>query len=301
MRIASWLIVLAASLSSAPSAQAYVRSQDSSSGACLFWTRREIPWVLNDAGLANTPLVDVQAALNRSFDAWQDVPCSDIAFRSDGLTPRRDVGFDDTRDDNLNLLVFRETSCADRAVVPAGDSCWPAGDCAEVYGCWDHSDAVIALTFATYAKKLGIIVDADIEFNAARHRFTATEATGPKCLTSLETDCVGTDVQNTATHEIGHLLGLDHSRSFNSTMYPTAGEGETKKRIPYQDDIDALCDIYPANERVLLCTPSGTVTAKPTPSSCGNAFGGWALLSLLWARRKTRRLGRISPLRDISG
>lgn len=292
MRLLSFIGIAALMATSAP-ASAYVRSQENSTGACLFWTTREVPWVLNASDAADPPEQAV-AALERSFGAWQDVECSDMSFRMDGFTDRQELGFDDTRHDNLNLLVFRKELCLD--VVPAGDRCFAAGDCPEVYGCWDHSAGIIALSTVNYSRQLGFIVDADIEFNGARHRFTTTEATGPPCASPVDTDCVGTDLQNTATHEIGHLLGFDHSRIPQSTMFATASDAETSKRSLEQDDIDAICDVYPAGGPVLTCTPSGGISIAPTGTAsngcgCGAGAGGLvALAALLLAAR--RRAGK---------
>lgn len=261
-------------------AQAFERTRDPYTHACLFWTRRDVSWALNEDGVRTAPMPDVVAALERSFDTWQSVPCSDMAFSFDGLTPRRDVGFDEKNPDNVNLLVFREERCRDPGVVPDGDECFSQGDCGDKYGCWDHPDAVIALTFTHYVRRLGIIVDADIEFNAASFRFTATTATTPACRNDLQTECVSTDLQNTATHEIGHLLGFDHSPLPLSTMYASAPNFETRKRWLIEDDVQGLCEVYPAGASVRTCSPTGTIGIQPT-DGCGCSEGGGAGLAAL--------------------
>ncbi|MFQ6105069.1 MAG: matrixin family metalloprotease [Candidatus Glassbacteria bacterium] len=54
------------------------------------------------------------------------------------------------------------------------------------------------------------------------------------------------DVQNIATHELGHSLGLGHTSYYNATMYAYADYGETKKRSLHWDDIDGIEYLYPA-------------------------------------------------------
>ena len=53
------------------------------------------------------------------------------------------------------------------------------------------------------------------------------------------------DVQNAMTHELGHMLGLDHSTSSKlNTMYPSCSLGETTKRTVKQDDLNGFHHIY---------------------------------------------------------
>jgi hypothetical protein len=54
------------------------------------------------------------------------------------------------------------------------------------------------------------------------------------------------DVQNIATHELGHSLGLGHTSYSDATMYAYASYGETKKRTLHFDDIDGIEYLYPA-------------------------------------------------------
>lgn len=57
------------------------------------------------------------------------------------------------------------------------------------------------------------------------------------------------DVENIAAHELGHTFGLDDLYGWGDrqkTMYGYADYGETKKRTLHQDDIDGICDNYPA-------------------------------------------------------
>lgn len=275
----------------AADARGFVRSRDNSSGACLFWTRREIPWHLNEKeNVSEASFSEVRAVLRSSFDTWQAVECSDLGFAERGLTSRFDVGYVSGSSDNLNLLVFRRDFCGD--VVPAGHSCRANGNCANLFDCWNHPRAVIALTTTNYNRSTGVIFDSDIEFNAAGFRFV-TEPPA-RCPRQGDPACEVHDIQNTVTHEIGHFIGFDHSPLPASTMYASALPAETIKRDLSPDDTDAICHVYPAGAPVRTCTPSGNIVVTPAddggdgPCGCGSggsAAGGLVLLALALLRR----------------
>ena len=46
-----------------------------------------------------------------------------------------------------------------------------------------------------------------------------------------------------ATHEIGHILGLQHSTDVNAIMYPFLNFGMTKRELSH-DDIDGVLALY---------------------------------------------------------
>lgn len=265
----------------------FVRSKDAETGACLFWPRRNIPWVLNSrAEKVEADFSEVQQALFDSFQSWEDVDCSDLSFSFAGLTPRTDVGYREGSAQNQNLLIFRPQLCRD--VVPSSDKCWERpGECANRYNCWNHPSGVIALTTTNYDRNKGVIVDSDIEFNSAVLRFTTVDS--PPCQTLSDTDCVAFDVANTATHEVGHMLGLDHSPDLGSAMYEMAELGETRKRELSEDDRQALCSVYPAGAAPALCTDSGyfIVSKGNSNSGCGGSATIFLLPFAFFPGRKT--------------
>ena len=56
----------------------------------------------------------------------------------------------------------------------------------------------------------------------------------------------GIDVETVALHEIGHLLGLDHSTIGDAVMFPMI---EGVRRTLHQDDINGIRSLYPAMYR----------------------------------------------------
>ena len=105
------------------------------------------------------------------------------------------------------------------------------------------------------------------------------------------------DLQNALTHEIGHLLGLDHSCFFGSapapndhtgqpipdcanatasvlatTMFPSANPGDVEKRTLEPDDRAGVCGIYPA--AATPCPPGAACTCPPPGTDAGQDAGG---------------------------
>ncbi len=303
-------------------ADAYVRSLVPGGSACLYWDTREITWYLNDEGSSRIDDgTDIDAVI-ASFETWNEPECSDLTFEFGGLTERSDIGYiepppsaDPEEDDNVNLVVFRRDLCTD--VVPSTDPCWDCYEpdfdgpcCSTVYDCWSHSPTAIAITTTTFFTATGKLVDADIELNEARYLFTTGD--GPVCeqgpaLATCSSDadcgadescmmercrtrgCVHTDISNTVTHEVGHVIGLDHSPIPEATMYASAGVGETSKRSLHDNDIQGLCDIYPAGGPTLTC--GGEEDEVPPTGCCGGGSGAM-LLGLLPALMLTINAGR---------
>jgi hypothetical protein len=210
----------------------------------------------------------------------------------------RKVGYE-LKGDNRNLVLFRSRNCAE--FVPEGNKCWDEDTCGNDFDCWDGNPDTIALTLTTYDEKSGIIYDSDIQLNAGGFVFTTVDPPAPICsrpISSNPGNCVATDVQNTMTHEIGHLIGLDHTRAPGSVMNPSAPQGEVSKRDIDEGSADFVCATYPKSQASQSCvTPSlersGNATVLgPHAIGCSSsgagavlpAVAGWLLLA--WRRRR---------------
>jgi hypothetical protein len=128
---------------------------------------------------------------------------------------------------------------------------------------WAYDPQALAITTVFARQSDGVIVDGDLELNAVTFVWgdLAAGASGARTW----------DLQNTLTHELGHLLGLDHNCRFpgdvrallddrgapvpecasappeirESTMYPAVLPGDLERRTLAADDIAAVCGIYP--------------------------------------------------------
>lgn len=198
-------------------------------GPSLIWQEREVPWF---AGPQLFALIEDEAVgeseVMASFAAWEDAECSDLMFPYQGVSNVR-AGFDDDGSDTNAVVAISQG--------------------------WPYQSGAIAVTTTAYDPQNGVVVDADIEFNAVNFRFIKVEE---DTMCGQATNIM--DLRNTLTHEIGHVLGLEHppnlARYAESTMFASAPACETKKRTLAADDVEGLCFIYPAAEATQQCYPA---------------------------------------------
>lgn len=180
-------------------------------GATLHWAshQRPVSYVIQAEGSEDVSPAAAAAAIRLAFEAWQEVDGSEIAFVEDTRVDRSrtDYGAND-----MHLVMFDENNST---------------------GLFPGMSAVVALTPTTFDTVTGRIIDADIIFNGKDHTFSVDGRVGTH------------DIQAIATHEIGHLLGLDHSATLAATMYPFVTTGTTTCRCLALDDALGAGGLYP--------------------------------------------------------
>jgi hypothetical protein len=277
------------------SATGYVPSITKESQRPLSWRGTNCVKIRPSAvGTPDVPGDGELEAIRRAAANWNTAVKGCSYLRIEVLEPDGPAGIDfDMTGPNENTVSWIE--------VQAGAACRGDGDCAEgefcdgcggIYEpcdqregaccpqgshCWIHEPQAAGITTVFFIDEPGHgddgrILDADIELNGA-HLFVFS--------TDGRQD--GTDVENTLTHELGHVMGLDHPcddgmRSplprdqlgnalpscfpesalpdvvKQSTMYNFAESGETDKRSPEADDVRGICDTYPLAQDPGQCT-----------------------------------------------
>lgn len=279
---------LALLLTSAPSASAYVRSRTQDSCLPVFW-RQSCVYIQPDAGfVADMKGADVERIIQKSISNWMTRTSGSFVklnFRA------ADGSKEVTYKDHLSVVIFRT----------GNKFCRPATD-GNSQVCYDPSAA--AVTTVSYINKKGdpddgLIVDADIELNSVNNQFVEIGGTVPPADTRNQTD-----LENTLTHELGHLLGLDHTcrlsadpaclvddkgqprqtcdtidkgRLLNPTyqaiyqtsMFAIAPPKDIEKRTPKADDVAGVVAASPIASDPKVCPdPSAT-----TSSGCSCEVG----------------------------
>jgi hypothetical protein len=199
--------------------------------------------------------------------------------------------------DHRNTLVFRSTSWCQLAADGTCES--------------DYDTMALAVTGDTANKKTGQIYDSDIEINTLDYNWADVTADA-----SLSNDM---DLQNAITHEMGHLIGLDHT-CFNplsglpqptdnngqpvpdcdqaslavqaTTMYPSAMMGDTQKRTLAPDDQAGLCGIYPVDDPPEAAGGCASCATVPAPVDGLELVGFGIFAALLASGRRARRKAR---------
>ncbi|MGE0882239.1 MAG: matrixin family metalloprotease [Blastocatellales bacterium] len=194
-----------------------------------------ITYSLNPAGSDDLSFAQLERAIAASFQSWEDIPTSNVAFiRGSNSTSTTTTG------DNVLQLFWLENS------ESTGDGLNLAG-----------AVALTRRTFFTGGARTGEITDAATVFNGFRYKWAVDG----------RSDAV--DVQEVATHEIGHILGLAHTPIGGATMYPLTIAGRTQARTLAPDDSIAASIAYPAPG---FLNSTGTIRGRIS-SGGANVFG----------------------------
>lgn len=182
----------------------HIRIDDAAGAPYLRWSKGfQVPIHIHSAGYSRLPFATVRAALESSLATWNAVDNADLTFirdpaGRDGDTPALD-GF--------NVIRFEE-----RDLPPEIDP-----------------DSTLAWTSPLSVACTGILIEADITFNAVSFRWSV--------------DGRDNDIESVSLHEVGHLLGLDHTRDRAAVMFPTVQEDA--RRALAADDLAGVRAIYP--------------------------------------------------------
>ena len=250
--------VLAAAWVALPSSAFAFECGRGNDGASLYWPTRDVPWVVEQEVLDAVGGLALSET-QRSFDVWSNVACSDFTFTFEGIVASATAEFD-----GQNAVTF------------VADS-------------WPYAQDAIAATLLNYDTRDNRLVDVDIELNGVSFDIQRVGLTcDPRQATM--------DLANTLTHEIGHMLGLDHPPNTEefaqTTMFASAPRCETQKRSLEQDDIDGLCFIYPTNAPTQQCSPNAESSGCRHTDSGRGGLPAWLLLGGAWLLfRFARRRG----------
>lgn len=196
------------------------------------WSNPErIPFVLYGTGSDDLSPEESHRLIRESFQIWQDVPTSRVAFIDQGETTTRTP----SRRDRRNLIFFDEANAYLQA--PRGSG-------------------IIAVTRLNSNALTGEITDADIIFNGLEFTFAGDNSSTRGSV----------NLKDVAVHEVGHLLGLEHTpldgpAISRPTMNPfNRGDGPGLGQSLEADDIAGVSYLYPtANYARTVGKIKGTV------------------------------------------
>lgn len=204
-----WVLTLGALFTGA-AALAHVRLHNPGTGAELFWSNpSNISVVIQSDGSDNIDDSSVETALESAIASWNEATGT-TAQLVENTSPSQKARTD-WSSSSIHLLWFDETNSS---------------------GYFPPGSGTVAITPIWFFGN-GTVSDADVLFNGKGFQFTTKG--GPNAF----------DVGDVATHELGHLLGLDHSGVAGASMYPYVDPSVILHRSVSLDDVHGLRAAYP--------------------------------------------------------
>jgi hypothetical protein len=188
----------------------------------------------------------VRAATERALGRWADA--SGLVLRLEDAPPNPATGCYEGELD-LNDIVFVE-------------------------GGWRRLAGAVAETPVCMGQDSGRIYGADILLNASDFQFAVLPPNHQK-------GGIAYDVESVLTHEVGHALGMGHSKVKTAVMWGGGERGDVSKRELTDDDVLGIQSLYPAED-------TGSVGCSSGVGGRG-ALGLLGILALLTKRPSRRR------------
>ncbi|MBC7974279.1 MAG: hypothetical protein H7138_04785 [Myxococcales bacterium] len=260
----------------------FVRTGPTKAGRFLYWESGCVYVTIDEPGTTAITGDGELAVIDDSLQAWNTgtASCSFFQLVNAGRAAH-EVGRD-----KINLIKFRDTTWGRPAI---GD------DPARMYNGNAAGITTVIYIDDNTSDRDGAILDADVELNGVNFAISVNGQSNGRGSES--------DLQNTLTHELGHLLGLEHTCRLDprepermdhegnpvplcddipaeplrtpaqqaivdATMYPTQTTGETSKSSLSSDDIAAICTVYPTADDPGTCEAVGG-----TSGGCCSASG----------------------------
>ncbi len=229
------LFVLFSLLSFHFSAAAYaLQFADASKTVRLHWKKGKIPIAFSTSLKLPNPSIlpqsDVEGALRRSLETWEQV--TDIKFETI-WADKQTVSPSGISGDGVSLITIAQTP--------------------ENLLLFGNENEETSAQTRTFYNRQGFISEADVVLNPYQ-QFSTDGTPGTY------------DLEATLTHEIGHLLGLEHSLVKGATMQARQGKNGVfnlpafASRTLAEDDVAGVRAIYGANNFEDECC--GTVVGK---------------------------------------
>ncbi len=240
-----------------PEKYAFLTPED---GNLIRWFRfdagQSVEWKVNSAGQPGLGLDATVAAFKVALDTWTSDPGTNISYVYGGTTQAA-TGL--TRSDNTNTILFDDPfrNNPDQAIEGTFD-CNVGGVIAMGGPFYQYPQTRIYK-----GQRYHEAVEADIVTND-----------GTECL--FRNDPSG--AEEVFTHELGHTLGLDHSKSTNAVMYAFVHDDGRGAHLE-DDDRAAIAQLYGNGTGTGTGGGSGSLTAPSRP--VGRATSSTSVL-LTW-------------------
>ena len=274
----------------------HVRTGPTKGGKSLYWESGCVFVTLDADGTSAIAGDGEFAVIDAAIATWNTgtASCSYLSVKSDGRKAM-EVG-----NDKVNVIKFRDTTWG----RPASGN-----DPARTYAA-----SAAGITTAVYIDdpgnaRDGAILDADIELNGVNFAISVGGVTQSR-------QSCKSELQNTLTHELGHLHGLEHPclapgdpprvdnlgnavpsctsvqaaptlpanmKILASTMFNYQQCGEVSKEQLSTDDVQSICDIYPPAKDPHACAPVGqsggccSAGEQKQLSTASSALASWAI------------------------
>ena len=228
-----------------------------------------IPYVINPGGVpgftGELQRLVILGAVNDAIRAWTEIPGAAIGLTNAGTSP-------DTKanPDGINLVSFQDIDFP----FPPGVLAVARVTSAPATGPIQLGDQLVNAEFE------GQILDVDIVFNPRPPNNASFSPVGANNTI---------DLVSVAVHEVGHLLGLDHTGVFSSIMNPFSESGEgIASRTLQLDDALTVAPLYAvstfAGSRSTIpgtITTSGGARVKSAHVIAVSSAGGVPVVSQL--------------------